>query len=154
MPVNRDFLGRQYPASSVYEVSREKIREFAVAIGDPNPLYTDVAAAKAAGYPDVIAPPTFLTVLGQRFRLDGPLSDPEFGLDYALIVHGEQRFVAHRAIQPGDRLVSTQIVEQIRDAGRNELVGTRTKVTLETGEPVADIYASIVSRGTAAGGAA
>jgi acyl dehydratase len=77
--------------------------------------------------------------------------DPEFGLNYALVVHGEQRFVAHRPVYAGDRLVSTQIVDDIRDAGRNEIVNTRIEVSSETGEPVATIFASIVSRGTAAG---
>ncbi|MDQ1696208.1 MAG: hypothetical protein QOJ03_1561, partial [Frankiaceae bacterium] len=66
MPINRDFIGREYPASETYEVSRELIRRFADAIGDSSPVYRDVEAAKALGHPDVIAPPTFLTVLGFR----------------------------------------------------------------------------------------
>ena len=59
MPVDDSLIGRTYPPSRVYEVSREKIREFADAIGDASPLYRDPEAAKAHGYPDVIAPPTF-----------------------------------------------------------------------------------------------
>lgn len=151
MPINRDFIGREYPASGVYEVAREKIRDFALAIDDPNPLYLDPAAARAAGHRDVVAPPTFLTVLGFRFAADSPIVDPDFGLNYALVVHGEQRFTAHRPVYAGDRLVSRQIVDDIRDAGRNELVNTRTEVSTEAGEPVATIRSSIVSRGTAAG---
>ena len=151
MPVNRDFVGREYPADGVYEVSREKIRDFAVAIGDLHPYYLDPAAAKAAGYPDVLAPPTFLTVLGTRFAANSPIADPEFGLNYALVVHGGQRFVVHRPVHAGNRLVSTQIVAEIRDAGRNELILTRTQVTLAGGEPVADVYTNLVSRGTAGG---
>src|SRR5690349_1714529 len=57
MPLNRDFIGREYPSDETYEVSRELIRRFADAIGDANPAYRDVEAAKALGYPDVIAPP-------------------------------------------------------------------------------------------------
>jgi acyl dehydratase len=154
MPINRDFIGREYPADEIYEVSREKIRDFALAIGDPNPIYLDADAAKAAGHPDVVAPPTFLTVLGFRFAMNSPIVDPDFGLNYALVVHGEQRFVAHRPVYAGDRLVSTQIVDDIRDAGRNELASTRTEVSTDSGVPVATVYASLVSRGTAAGGKA
>jgi Acyl dehydratase len=61
--INKDYLGRTFPVTDPYEVSRVKIAEFAGAIGDPNPVYRDRAAAQAAGYPDVIAPPTFPVVI-------------------------------------------------------------------------------------------
>jgi acyl dehydratase len=152
MPINRDFIGREYPAADTDEVSRELIRRFAQAIGDTNPAYTDVEAAKALGHPDVIAPPTFLTVLGFRFGGSGPLSDPTLGLNYALVVHGEQRFVHHRPVRAGDVLTVTSSVVDIRDAGRNELMTTKMAITSTDGEPVADAYSTIVSRGTAASG--
>ena len=63
MALNRDYLGRTFPAADPYEVSRVKIAEFADAIGDPNLLYRDRATAQDAGYPDVIAPPTFAIVI-------------------------------------------------------------------------------------------
>lgn len=151
MPVNRDFVGREYRADGVYEVAREKIRQFAEAIGDPDPAYRDPDAAAALGHPDVIAPPTFLTVLGFRFPLAGPIADPEFGLDYGRVVHGEQRYVLDRPIHAGDRLTTTVTVEDIRDAGRNELIVMRTDVHADNGDHVATGYATIVSRGTAAG---
>jgi acyl dehydratase len=150
MPINRDFIGREYVASDSYEVSREVIRRFAEAIGDANPVYTDVEAAKAAGHPDVIAPPTFLTVLTFRFAFDSPVVDPDLGLNYALVVHGEQRFVHHRPVRAGDVLRIVSAVEDIRDAGRNELMTTKTTVTTVDGESVGDLYGTLVSRGTAA----
>jgi acyl dehydratase len=150
MPLNRDFIGRSYPASAPYDVGREKIREFATAIGDLNPAYVDVEAARALGHPDVIAPPTFLTVLTFRFFDESPTIDPELGLDYSLIVHGEQRFVHHRPVYAGDRLAVTSRVADIRDAGRNELMTTQSEVTTSDGEPVATSYGTLVSRGTAA----
>jgi acyl dehydratase len=152
VPVNHDFIGREYVAETIYDVSREKIRDFAVAIGDLNPVYLDVDAANAAGYSDVIAPPTFLTVLGFRFSADGPIADPDFGVDYTRVVHGEQRFVAHRPVQAGDRLASKEVVEGVRGAGGNEMVTTRISVWLEGGEPVADIYSTLVVRGDAGAG--
>ena len=151
MPLNREFIGREYPASETYEVSRELIRRFAQAIGDANPAYTAVEAAKALGYPDVIAPPTFLTVLTFRYAMEGPVVDPALGLNYALVVHGEQKFVHHRPVRAGDVLRVTSSVVDIRDAGRNELMTTKTAVTTTDGEPVADLFGTLVSRGTAAG---
>ena len=150
MPVNRAFLGRQYPASTTYEVGREHIRRFAEAIGDTDPACVDPAAAQALGHPDVIAPPTFLTVLSFRFATDGPIADPELGLDYSMVVHGEQSFALHRPVRAGDVLSSVQSVSAIRDVGRNELVETTTEITAADGEPVATMRTSLVSRGTAA----
>lgn len=149
VPLNRDFIGREYPASGTYEVSREKIRDFAVAIGDHNPAYLDPAAARALGHRDVIAPPTFLTTLGFRFGLDSPIIDPELGLNYALVVHGEQSFVAHRPVTAGDVLSSVMSVGEIKDAGRNELMTMVTEVTDAEGERVATLRSTLVSRGTA-----
>ena len=150
MPVNRAFIGREYPASSSYEVGREHIRRFAEAIGDLSPAYLDPAAAQALGHPDVIAPPTFLTVLNFRFATEGPIADPELGLDYSLVVHGEQSFELHRPVRAGDVLTSVQTVTDIKDAGRNELIQTTTEITAADGERVATARSTIVSRGTAA----
>ena len=150
MPVNRDFIGRQYPASATYEVGREHIRSFATAIGDTSPACLDPEAARALGYRDVVAPPTFLTVLNFRFATEGPVADPALGLDYALVVHGEQSFTLHRPVCAGDVLTSVQSVTDIKDAGRNELILTATEVSDADGEPVATLRSTIVSRGTAA----
>lgn len=150
MPVNRDFIGREYPAAAPYEVGREHIRRFAEAIGDLNPAYLDAEAARALGHPDVVAPPTFLTVLNFRYAAEGPIADPALGLDYSMVVHGEQSFELHRPVRAGDVLSSVQSVEQIKDAGRNELVTTVTQVSAADGEPVATLRSTLVSRGTAA----
>lgn len=149
MPINRDYIGREFKSDATYEVSREVIRKFAEAIGDMNPAYLDKAAAKALGHPDVIAPPTFLTVLGFRLGV-GPVGDPELGLNYAMVVHGEQRFVHHRPVRAGDVLTAVSAVEDIRDAGRNELLTIRQEVSTVEGEPICTAYNTIVSRGTAA----
>ena len=88
MAVNTDYVGRTYPASAPYEVSRVKIADFAEAIGDRNPLYRDRAAAQAAGYPDVIAPPTFPIVITMAAS-SAAIGDPGLGINYAMVVHGE-----------------------------------------------------------------
>ena len=150
MAVNRDYIGREYPAPTTYEVGREHIRRFADAIGDQHPAYRDPEAARALGHPDVIAPPTFLTVLNFRFAAHGPVADPDLGLDYSLVVHGEQSFELHRPVVAGDVLTSVQRVDEIKEAGRNELLVSVTDVTDAAGEPVATLRSTLVSRGTAA----
>ncbi len=150
MPLNRESIGRDYPASATFEVGREQIRRFAEAIGDLHPAYLDPAAAQALGHPDVIAPPTFLTLLNFRYATEGPLADPALGLDYSLVVHGEQSFELHRPVHAGDVLSSTQSVTEIKDVGRNEFIVTATEVTAADGERVATLSSTIVSRGTAA----
>jgi acyl dehydratase len=149
MPVDQSFIGRVYPPTRPYEVGREKIREFAEAINDPNPVYRDRAAAQSLGYDDVIAPPTFAIVLtlpagGQVVR------DPEFGIDYSRVVHGEQRFVHHRPVRAGDILQVVVTIDDIRVAAGNDIVNTRAEVTTIEGEPITTAYATIVARGTAA----
>ena len=148
MPLDQSFVGRTYPPSEPYEVGREKIREFADAIGDPAPVFRDPEAANAAGHPDVIAPPTFPTVFTIRAQRV-LVMDPELGLDYSRVVHGEQSFQYHRPIYAGDRLVTTVIVDGIRTAAGNDILATRSEVTTENGEPVVTARATIVARGTA-----
>jgi acyl dehydratase len=148
--LDQSFVGRKYPPTAPYEVGREKIREFADAIGDPHPAYRDPEAARALGHPDVIAPPTFGIVLSMRAGLQ-VVADPELGLDYSRVVHGEQRFVQARPIRAGDRLTATVTVESIRSAAGNDMLTTRGDVTTVDGEPVFTAYSTLVARGTAGG---
>jgi len=148
--LDQSFVGRKYPPTPPYEVGREKIREFADAIGDPNPAYRDVEAAQALGYPDVIAPPTFPIILSMRAGAQ-VVGDSELGLDYSRVVHGEQRFAAARPIRAGDRLTATVTVENIRSAAGNDMITTRADVTTVDGEPVFTAYSTLVARGTAGG---
>lgn len=150
MPLNRDFIGRSYDGGATFEVGREHIRQFARAIGDTNPAYSDPAAARALGHPDVIAPPTFLTTVGMNLTGSGPISDPDLGLNYAMVVHGEQRFVHHRPARPGDVLSAKTVIEDIRDAGSNELLKMRMDITTADGELICEAHNLVVSRGTAA----
>jgi acyl dehydratase len=144
MALNRDFIGRTFPPSEPYEVSRVKIKEFATAIGDTNPIYTDQGAAQAAGHPDVIAPPTFPIAISLAGAF---LTDPELGLNYAMVVHGEQRFSYTRPIHAGDVLVTQSTITNIRTAGRNEVMTVETAITTPEGELVCTTYNSIVERG-------
>jgi acyl dehydratase len=150
VPLDQSFVGRTYPPTPPYEVGREKIREFADAIGDANPAYRDREAARALGHPDVIAPPTFGIVLSMTAGRQ-VIADPELGLDYSRVVHGEQRFVIIRPIRAGDRLTVTVTVENIRAAAGNDMITTRGDVATVDGEPVFTAYSTLVARGTAGG---
>ncbi|HEY2985986.1 MAG TPA: MaoC family dehydratase N-terminal domain-containing protein [Jatrophihabitantaceae bacterium] len=146
MPLDASFVGRVYPPTDAYEVGREKIREFADAIGDPNPAYRDREAAKSIGHPDVIAPPTFAIVVTIRASRQ-VIADPELGLDYSRVVHGEQRFVHARPIRAGDSLTTVVSVEDIRSAAGNDIITTKSDVSTVDGEPVVTAYATLVVRG-------
>jgi acyl dehydratase len=148
MALNQDYLGKVYPASAPYEVGREKIREFAIAIGDMNPAYHDVAAAQALGHRDVIAPPTFAFVVSMRASAIA-MFDPGLGLDYSRVVHGEQRFAYVRPVTAGDDLVVVTTIENIRVAAGNDILTTRADISTVDGEPVVTTWAVTVARGTA-----
>jgi acyl dehydratase len=148
MALNRDFIGRAFGSAEPYEVGREKLREFADAIGDDNPVYRDPAAAKALGHPDVIAPPTFAIVVAGRGG-PSPIFDPAFGMRYERVVHGEQRFTHHRPIRAGDALTVSSRIAEVRDAGRNELVRIETELRDAAGELVCTTVNVLISRGTA-----
>lgn len=148
MPLDQSFIGRSYPPTSTYEVGREKIREFADAIGDDNPVYRDPEAARAAGHPDVIAPPTFLTVINLA-AINTIVADPELGLDYSRMVHGDQSFRHARPVRAGDRLRLTTYVEDIMARAGNDFLTVRAEITDENGEEVCTTRAQLVVRGEA-----
>jgi acyl dehydratase len=148
MALDAGLVGRSYPPSAVYEVGREKIAEFATALGDDDPVYRDPEAARAAGHPDVIAPPTFAIVLSLGAG-DVVVEDPDVGIDYSRVVHGEQRFTHHRPIRAGDRLVATASVAAVRSVAGNDMLTTRVDLATEDGEPVCTTTSMLVARGTA-----
>ena len=147
MAVNQDYAGRSFPATEPYEVSRVKIAEFATAIGDPNPVYRDRDAAVAAGYPDVIAPPTFPIVVTMAASGQA-IADPGLGINYALVVHGEQRFSYARPLRAGDVVTAQSTIESIREVGRNVMMTTRTELRTVDGEHLVTAFSTLVERGT------
>jgi acyl dehydratase len=149
--INKDYLGRTFPASPPYEVSRVKIAEFAEAIGDTNPLFRDAAAARAAGYPDVIAPPTFPVVI--TVAASGrAVADPGLGLNYAMVVHGEQRFTYSRPLHAGDVVTAQSTISGIREVRSITMLTTETQIRTVDGEHVCTGISTLVERGTAEAG--
>jgi acyl dehydratase len=145
MALDASLVGRTYPPGRVYEVSREKIREFADAIGDPCAAYRDTAAAQALGHPDVIAPPTFPIVFSLEAAL-AAAADPAVGIDYSRVVHGEQRFAYSRPIRPGDRLLTSVEIVAARTMAGSDMLTLACSSATEAGEHVVTATCMVVGR--------
>jgi acyl dehydratase len=144
--INTAYIGRTFDPSAPYEVSRVKIAEFADAIGEPSPLCRDRAAAQAAGYPDVIAPPTFAIVVAAAGSAKVTF-DPGLGVNYAMVVHGEQSFTHHRPLHAGDEVVSQSTIQDIRQLGTMTTLTTVTEIRTVAGEHVCTARSTLVERG-------
>ncbi len=115
MAVKTEAIGKSYEPVS-YAVGREKIREYAAAVGETNPLHHDLEAARAAGYEDLVAPPMFAVVYGGRAVFPG-VFDPEVGINFAMMVHGAQEFVWGPVVVAGDEITTTASVKNVSERG-------------------------------------
>lgn len=145
MPVNPDLVGRAFPPVAPYLVGREKVREFARAVFATSPLNLDPEAARAAGYADVVAPPTFPVVV-QEATLQQLLSEPDAGIDFSRVVHGDQRFSYTRPIVAGDELTATLAVTSVKTLGGNAMVTSESTIVDAAGEHVVTAISTLVVR--------
>ena len=146
MALNPEYVGRVYGPGKPYEVSRVKIADFADAIGEPSELCRDRDAAVKAGYPDVIAPPTFAVVISMH-AADEANNDPGLGLDFSMVVHGQQSFSHARPLHAGDVVVATTTVESIKSVGAMSMLVTSTDISTVEGEHVCTAKSMLVERG-------
>jgi acyl dehydratase len=145
MALNPQYVGRVYGPGAPYEVSRVKIADFADAIGEPSELCRDRDAAVKAGYPDVIAPPTFAVVISMH-AADEANNDPGLGLDYSMVVHGQQSFSHARPLHAGDVVVATTTIESIKAVGAMSMLVTSTDIATVDGEHVCTAKSMLVER--------
>ena len=115
MPIDASATGKTY-APTLYAVGREKIREYAHAVGETNPLHLDPAAAREAGHADVVAPPMFAVVYSSP-AITPALFDPAVGIDFAHMVHGGQEFRWGPLVVAGDEITTTTSVKDISERG-------------------------------------
>jgi acyl dehydratase len=134
MPVSTAAVGKRYPPA-VYAVGREKVREYALAVGETNPLYLDPEAARAAGYRDVVAPPMFAVVYSAG-ALGPALFDPEVGIDFARMVHGGQEFRWGPLVVAGDEITTALSVKDISERAGNGCFVFESKSTNQDGATV------------------
>ncbi len=143
MPVNTQAIGKRYEPV-LYAVGREKIREYARAVGEGNPVHLDLDAARQAGYADLVAPPMFAVVYSSPAV--GPLIfDPEIELNFAMMVHGAQDFQWGEPVIAGDEITTTASVQDIfEDEGRGYYVFESVSVNQRGEQVCRGIWTNIV----------
>ncbi|MEO7337865.1 MAG: MaoC family dehydratase N-terminal domain-containing protein [Caldimonas sp.] len=144
--IDRRFIGHRLGVS-VLSIDRSRLRFFAKAIGETDPIYTDEAAARAAGYADLPAPPTFLFAA----ELDSGANDrllADLGVPIASILHGEQGFSYHRTACAGDVVTVESSITDIYDkkSGALEFIVKAAKAVNQRDELVAALRTVIVVR--------
>lgn len=135
MPVDTSAQGKTYPPFE-YEVGREKIREYAQAVGEDNPVYFDREAAQAAGFRDVVAPPMFVVVYSGG-AVGPAILDPEVGIDFALMVHGGQEFTWDEPVCSGDVVTTVAECREIYEKDGKGFYVFETVSTNQDGREVA-----------------
>jgi acyl dehydratase len=146
MAVNTDATGKTYPPTH-YAVGREKVKEYASAVGERDPIHLDHEAARAAGFADVVAPPMFAVVYSQPSMLPG-LFDPEVGIDFAHLVHGSQEFRWGPLVIAGDEITTTLTITDISERGGMGFYVFETDSRNQDGETVCvGIWTNIVRTG-------
>lgn len=146
MAVNPALEGRTLAPADAYLVGREKIREFARAVLATNPINLDVAAAQQAGYADLVAPPTFPIVVQEK-TLAQLLAEPDAGIDFSRIVHGDQRFTYTRPIVAGDELTAQLTVASIKSLGGHTMITAVSEISDQAGAHVVTATSTLVVRG-------
>ncbi|TDW30427.1 FAS1-like dehydratase domain-containing protein [Cryobacterium psychrophilum] len=146
MSVNPDLQGRVFPPVAPYLVGREKVREFSRAVFATHPINHDPLAARAAGHADVVAPPTFAVVV-QEATLAQLLAEPDAGIDFSRVVHGDQRFSYTRPIVAGDELTATLSITSIKSLGGHAMVTAVSTIVDAAGDHVVTATSTLVVRG-------
>ncbi|WP_317451240.1 FAS1-like dehydratase domain-containing protein [Microcella alkalica] len=146
MPVNPALTERAFAPVAPYLVGREKVREFARAVLATAALHHDPEAARAAGFADVVAPPTFPIVVAEA-TLQQLLAEPDAGIDFSRVVHGDQRFSYSRPIVAGDELTATLRVTSIKTLGGNSMITSETSMVDADGAHVVTSVSTLVVRG-------
>ncbi len=144
--MNPALQGRVFPPTQPYLVGREKIREFARAVFATGAVYSDPSAAAALGYRDVVAPATFPVVIQER-TLEQLLAEPDSGIDFSRVVHGDQRFDYTRPVVAGDELTATLTVSSVKSLGAHSMVTAESKIVDASGAHVVTAISTLVVRG-------
>jgi acyl dehydratase len=146
VPVNPELQGRVFPSAPPYLVGLEKVREFSRAVFATHPINFDTDAARAAGHAGVVAPPTFAVVV-QEQTLAQLLSEPDAGIDFTRVVHGDQRFRYTRPIVAGDELTATLVVTSVKTLGPHAMVTAESTMVDAAGAHVVTATSTLVVRG-------
>jgi acyl dehydratase len=149
MPLNQSLKGKAYQEIEL-EVDRDRVTQFALAVGEDDPRFLRAEAARAEGFPDQVAFPTFPTVIGILASAQ-IVVDPDLGMDYSRVVHGEQSYEWRRPIVVGDRLRTTPRIADVYAKGPNEFLVIEAEITDADGDVICVARSTLLSRGTAGG---
>lgn len=149
MSVDLSRVGSVFTGTPAYEVTRRAIAAFADATGATSPIHRDPAAARAAGFSDVVAPLTFAVTVAQEAEGEY-ISDPASGIDFSRVVHADESFTHHRPIVAGDLLTTRVHVDSLTERRGLTLVTTRTEIADDAGSPVAVVVSTLAVRGAEA----
>jgi acyl dehydratase len=138
-----DIIGTHYRYPDYYLVGREKIREYANAIQSDDPLHFSEEAAKAAGYPDVVAPLTFIAIPGRQVQLD-IFRNFDVGINLARVLHRDQKIHFHRRIVAGDKLFFDSWLDSVVESHGTVISELRSEVTDEEGKPVMTTVVTLI----------
>jgi len=138
--------GRVYPPTAPYLVGREKVREFAAAVGSADAASLSLEAARGLGFADLVAPPTFAVVVQEK-TLAQLLADGDAGIDFSRVVHGDQRFSFSRPIVAGDEITATMTISSVKSLGAHSMVTASSAMTDAAGEHIVTAISTLVVRG-------
>jgi acyl dehydratase len=147
VPLNASLIGREYPALTL-AVERDHVDRFAQSIGEDAAVFRDPEAARAAGYPEQLAPPTFVTTM-QIMASALVAADQELGLDYTRVLHGEQEYEWRRPVHVGDELTATPRIADVSGRGPLEFLVVESEIKDAAGETVVVARTTLLSRGAA-----
>ncbi len=142
MTFNADLIGKRY-AEVRLSVTSESVTRFSRAVGEHDPVFLDAAAAKAAGFPDQVAPPTIMALL-QIVAVQEITADPSIGASFDGIVHGEQEYIWERQVVVGDELTTTPTIADIRSKGSVAFMDVQLDVTDASGALVVRSKSTLV----------
>ncbi|MFH1539417.1 MAG: MaoC family dehydratase N-terminal domain-containing protein [bacterium] len=145
MAVDTKFIGKKYPPST-YEIGKEKIKEYALAVGDNNPLYLNDEKAAASKYGGIIAPPTFAVVFAKE-PVGRMLLDPDLALNLMMLVHGEEEFEFINIARPGDVITTEGEIAEIYEKKGKSFISMATTSKNQKGEEVCKAKWMFVIRG-------
>jgi acyl dehydratase len=140
-------IGSHYRAPDYFEVGREKIREFAMAIKDDHPAHFDESESKKAGYPDMVAPLTFLAIAGRRVQLE-IFTKFSIPINIARVIHRDQKFKFHRPILAHDRLYFDTYLDSVIESHGTVLAEIRSEVTDVDGNPIVTSVVTMLGEST------
>ena len=144
--VDTSRVGSVFTGTPPFEVTRRDVVAFADAVGATSPVHRDLAAARAAGFSDLVAPVTFPVVIAQEAEAEY-IADPASGVDFSRVVHADESFSYQRPIVAGESLSTAVHVDSITSRGGLTLVTARTEITTADGDGVATVISTLAVRG-------